>query len=135
MKTKKDTKPAATESRTKEANEVIPSTLISIEVEGGTITGRYVKTQARTSKHGDEYVVHIFDKASGISLSRSENKPAAFAEGRYAVFGRTRLDRLMREVDRGEVVKIDYLGKMENENAGPDGQKGEHHAFKVVVIA
>jgi hypothetical protein len=109
------------------------SRAVSIAVEGGTISGVFVKFSTRTSKDGKEYSGWIVE-GTGVIEDRKTGKPAAALAGRYFIFGANRLDRQMREVERGEKIKISYLGMEKNEVAGPDGNYGKHHNYKVVYI-
>lgn len=111
------------------SREVVPSQPVSIEVAGGYIEGKFIKTMTRLSKHGEDYTGHVIEATKATVVNREDGKPLALNAGRYFVFGRTRLDRLMREVERGERVRITYEGKKPNE-----GGEGEHHAFTVMLL-
>jgi len=112
---------------------VVPSKLVSLNVKGGVIEGIFQTTQKRQSD-GNEYIVHIIE-GKGIGLDKATKKPIALEEGRYGVFGVTRLDPLMRELQKGDKVRLTYLGMEKNDKSekNPSGE-GEHHTYEVLVM-
>lgn len=104
---------------------------VALEVTGGTITGKYCGSQQRQAKDGGKpYFGHIIEGA-GVALDYKTKAATALPEGRWFVFGKTRLDRFMREVQPGERIKITYLGKEKNRNEAGEETEGSHHAYRV----
>ena len=118
----------------KKGRSVVPSKPVSINVEGGSIEGKFCGTQKRTSDSGDEYTLHIIE-GKGIALDKATKKPVALDVARYGVFSTVRMARLMREVSIGANVKIVYLGMKKNEatEANPDAE-GVHHDYDVLIM-
>ena len=111
--------------------EVQTSRAINIQVEGGLVIGELIGFRTRTSHDGNKYSGWVFQAEKVIAENRENKKPESYQPGRYFVFGATRLDRVLQEVETGERVKVVYLGKEKNETAGPDGTFGQHHAYRV----
>jgi len=127
-----------TENKTTSANgpaerAVQESRAVSLAITGGTMSGIFVKHATRTAKDGGEYSGWIVE-GSGVVEDRKSGKGVPAPAGRYFIFCASRLDRQMREIERGEKIRIDYLGMERNEVAGPDGTFGKHHNYKVVYI-
>ena len=110
------------------------SRAISLTVQGGTMTGEFVRGASRTSKDGGIYNGWILKNAEGVGDDYKTHTAVLFPKARYFIFSTQRLDRLMREVEKGDRIRIVYLGLMENEIPGPEGDYGKHHAFKVVIL-
>jgi hypothetical protein len=113
--------------------QVEESRAVSITVAGGCMAGEFVKHSTRYTKEGAEYSGWII-KGQGVIEDRATKAATPAPAGRYFVFSAQRLDRQLREVERGEKIRITYLGLEQNEKAGPDGSFGKHHSFKVVYL-
>lgn len=114
--------------------KIVPSTPVNICVAGGKIEGVFHGSQERETANGDKYRGHLIEATTGVGLDRDTEKAVGLQPGRYFVFSTARLDRLMREVMRGERVSIEYLGKVPNEKTdrNPEGE-GSHHDYDVTV--
>lgn len=115
--------------------EVTAAKAVSITCKGGSVSGKFVGYRERTSKAGEIYSGWVIDAIAGQVKSRDGGAVEKLEAGRVFVFGANRLDKVLQEVQAGESIKIDYLGKVANDKTAtnPKGE-GQHHTFKVVYI-
>lgn len=115
--------------------EVTAAKAVSITCKGGFIYGKFVGFRTRTSKDNKPYSGWVIDAGGGLIESRDGGAVEKMEPGRAFVFGANRLDKVLQEVQAGENIRIDYLGKVANDKTAtnPKGE-GQHHTFKVVYL-
>lgn len=101
-----------------------------LKVAGASITGilgdvRFVKTQ-----YGEKpvYSMKVADATCKFTLGKDEVEPEAGTM--VDIFAPTRLNNQLKQVQKGQTVKIDYLGTVKNK-----GGKGmPAHSFRCEIL-
>lgn len=124
-----------TNSNKTNEREVSAAKAVSITCKGGSVSGKFVGFRTRMSKDNKPYSGWVLDAIAGMVESRDGAAVEKLEAGRVFVFGANRLDKILQEVQAGENIRIDYLGKVANDKTAtnPKGE-GQHHTFKVVYL-